>query len=66
MSRVRSAIGAVSAVIVAALAGAVPAGAAIADVLDPRQSYDGTERLRYEFGPIEVKPGQNSIASNRS
>ena len=27
----------------------------------PHVEYDGTQKLHYEFGPIAIKPGQNSI-----
>ena len=30
-------------------------------VLDSRESYDGTQRLHYEFGPVSITPGQNTI-----
>lgn len=46
---------------VLALLGAGPAGAASTDVLDNRQEYEGTQKLRYEFGPVTVRPGQNTI-----
>ncbi|HMS71943.1 MAG TPA: hypothetical protein PKB03_02820, partial [Baekduia sp.] len=42
----------------------IPAAAAAAttgEVLDARQSYDGTQRLHYEYGPVTVIPGQNEI-----
>jgi hypothetical protein len=28
---------------------------------DPHVDYEGTQRLHYEFGPIDIKPGQNTI-----
>jgi len=52
---------------VAGLLLAVVAGPSLAQaaspgtVLDARENYDGTQRLHYEYGPITITPGQNSI-----
>ncbi len=45
----------------AAPAQALPGGRIAADELVPVASYEGMQTLHYEFGPIPITPGQNTI-----
>ena len=47
--------------VAAAPAQALPGQRIAADELVPVASYDGMETLHYEFGPIAITPGQNTI-----
>jgi plastocyanin len=58
----RSLLAAVAlAVALAAPAHALPGARISEEQLLPSASYPGMQTLRYEFGPIEINPGQNTI-----